>query len=221
MTNILDKIECENLAAAYRFLASAMFKELGRAQIKALREAGLPAEDNERMLKAVQDITRYLKRSDDMVETRLRVDFARLFLAAGIYEKGDSPAPYESVFTSPKGIMMQEARDDAVRRYAEVGMVVSEELNEPEDHLAFEFEYMAILHELMAKAIDASDDKEFSDLSCKAAAFAERHLLNWLDALQRRVKKYAKEPFYPALLEYALGLVEVDATALAAQNDHA
>jgi TorA maturation chaperone TorD len=216
MTNKLTENDCKNLAAAYRFLSTAVFKELDRGQIQALRNEGLPAGENARMEKAAQEISRYLKRSDDTVETKLRVDFARVFLAAGIYEKGDSPAPYESVFTSPKGIMMQEARDDAVKRYAEVGMVVNKDLNEPEDHLAFELEYMAILHDRMADAIKSSDEENLSALREKTDAFAKEHLLNWLGSLQQRVAKYAKGPFYPALLEYALGLVEEDLAALAA-----
>ncbi|WP_304854084.1 TorD/DmsD family molecular chaperone [Adlercreutzia caecimuris] len=214
----LNKCDYENFAAAYRFLSSAVFAELDRSQIEALRDKCLPAVDGSGMQKASREISRYLKRSDDTIETKLRVDFARVFLAAGIYEKGDSPAPYESVFTSPKGIMMQEARDDAVKRYAEVGMVVSKDLNEPEDHLAFELEYMAILHDRMAKVAEESDEEELVALKEKASSFAANHLLNWVGLLQKRVTKYSKEPFYPALLEYTLGLVEENVAMLASDS---
>ena len=44
----------------------------------------------------------------------LAVDFAGSILAAGSYEERRA-TPYESVFTSETGLLMQEARDDVYR----------------------------------------------------------------------------------------------------------
>lgn len=38
---------------------------------------------------------------------------------------------------------MQEARDDVYRRFCEARVAVDEGLRTPEDHLSFEFEFMA------------------------------------------------------------------------------
>ncbi len=48
----------------------------------------------------------------------LACDYAHTFLAAGNYETF-AATPFESVFTSQLGLMMQEARDDVYKMYCE------------------------------------------------------------------------------------------------------
>ena len=53
----------------------------------------------------------YLSQADGTVLTELAVDYVRAFIGSG--NDGFSAAyPYESVYTSPKRLMMQDARDE-------------------------------------------------------------------------------------------------------------
>ena len=58
----------------------------------------------------------YLSQADGTVLTELAVDYVRAFIGSG--NDGFSAAyPYESVYTSPKRLMMQDARDEVLVLY--------------------------------------------------------------------------------------------------------
>lgn len=200
-------------AAAYRLLASVFFKELDGDQIVALKEGELPTTDNEAMIEAAREIHRCLRLAPPNVLSLLRVDYARIFLAAGVYE-GETAVPYESVFTSKDGLMMQESRDDALRFYRREGLTVEPSLQTPEDHIAFELEFLALLCDKEAKAREAGDSEEVRRLEQVQIDFAKAHLLNWMGALAKRVEAYAVEAFYPAFARYAKAFVEEDVALL-------
>ena len=58
----------------------------------------------------------YLRHRDSGTRQELAVDYARVFLCAGMYEQLMAP-PYESVYTSEEHLLMQDARDSAVAFY--------------------------------------------------------------------------------------------------------
>lgn len=200
-------------AAAYRLLASVFFKELDESQIAALKESKLPTTSNEAMIEAAREIQRSLRLAPPNALSLLRVDYARIFLAAGVYE-GETAVPYESVFTSKDGLMMQESRDDALRFYRQEGLAVEPSLQTPEDHIAFELEFLALLCDKEAAAWDRDDAEEARRLECVQNDFAKAHLLNWMGALEERVQTYAVEAFYPAFTRYARVFVEEDVALL-------
>ena len=136
--------EAETRASFYRTLASLYFKELDQAGIDALSNEDLTATgvDDELMEEGYADMAAYLKHRDGGTRQELATDFAGAILAAGSYDDRRA-TPYESVFTSESGLLMQEARDDVYRRFCEARVAVDEGLRTPEDHLSFEFEFMA------------------------------------------------------------------------------
>ena len=88
--------------------------------------------------------------------------------------------PYESVYASPAGVMMQEPRDRVVSAYRQAGVAVSKGgANIPEDHIGIELAFMSLLCVREARAIAAGDD----DLACGARimqrAFLRDHLSSW------------------------------------------
>lgn len=201
----------------YRFMAAVFYTELNSRQIEALREAPLPSEPgNDRMERGASAIARYFRLASPDVETRLRVDYARVFLGAGVYE-GATAVPFESVYTSEEGLMMQESRDQVVRMYREDGFDVEPSLQIPEDHLAFELEYVALLCDKTARTCGAGNEVEAGRLLERQHGFIENHLLNWMGLLAERVESYAQEPFYPAFMQYCMAFIESDAAALANQ----
>lgn len=144
----------------------------------------------------------------------LAVDYARVFLGAGISD-GRAAFPYESVYTSPERLIMQDARDQVAALYRERGLGVAEGSNEPEDHLAFELEFMAYLCRKGRLAVQEGREAEADALVAGQRAFIEAHLLNWIPAFCADVEQYAETDFYRAVAKMTAGFAELDARLLA------
>lgn len=199
----------ETRSQGYRFLASVYFRELDESQIRFLKDAALPAESDTDMERMSHGIRRYFRRAAPDVLTRLRVDYARIFLAAGVYE-GETAVPYESVFTGEERLMMGEARDDVLARYRREGMAVDPGLRTPEDHIAFELEFMALLCDKVKDAANERDGAEVTRLYEVQREFLDEHLLNWIEMLASKVDEYAKEEFYPLFCRYSIEYLKAD-----------
>lgn len=221
----------ENAAAFYALLSSIFYLELTEEQIDGLAESGFAfPDDGSEMGDACASMRRYLARRGPDARQDLAVDYARVFLAAGVYE-GETAVPYESVYTSPEGILMQDSRDEVVREYRRWGLAIPRDLNVPEDHLAFELEFMGHLSERIAAGLGAegalagavgqaverspkvgedvsADDAHDARVMMEAqAVFIDEHLLNWVPRLLERVRKFARTPFYPAITQIALSYI--------------
>lgn len=205
---IIDYVK--DSAETYRFLSHMVFKELDAATIEAVAAIEFPAETgNEHLDEGYRLIRRYFNFSASDRRTQLACEYARIFLAAGVYVKSDKTAiPYESVFTSPERIMMQASRDDVVRRFARDGFKVNPALHEPEDHLAFELEFLAHLNDRAAVLAEAGDAAGLRANFARQVDFIETHILNWLPALTTAARGFAKLAFYPGMLLVAQGTAE-------------
>lgn len=207
-----------NAQAFYGLLSSIFYLELTDEQIDGLATSGFAyPDDGTPMGNACASMRRYLARRGPSARQDLAVDYARVFLAAGVYE-GETAVPYESVYTSPEGILMQDSRDEVVRAYKQWGLAIPRELNVPEDHLAFELEFMARLSDRIAQAAEAAFGEivpaEALDAMKAQAEFIDTHLLNWVPRLLERVERYARTPFYPAITQIALGYIEENRAVL-------
>lgn len=216
---IIDYVK--DSAETYRFLSHMVFKELDAATIEAVAAIEFPAETgNEHLDEGYRLVRRYFNFSASDRRTQLACEYARIFLAAGVYVKSDKTAiPYESVFTSPERIMMQASRDDVVRRFARDGFKVNPALHEPEDHLAFELEYLAHLNDRAAVLAEAGDAAGLRANFARQVDFIETHILNWLPALTAAARGFAKLAFYPGMLLVAQGTAETCRETLTALAD--
>ena len=201
----------EERAAVYEFLSIAFGEEVPLAFLASLRD-GAPALDGE-----LGAFVASLADADDAALASLRTDlaaeYARIFLGMS-----RSPvAPYESVYTSETGLLMQEARDGVLAHYRREGFAVDEAVNLPEDHIAFEFGFMAGLARKTAAALDAGNDDEAQRLLDVQAAFVADHLTPWVPALTDDVAARAKMGFYRGLASLARDFVAAEADVLATE----
>lgn len=201
----------EERAAVYEFLSIAFGEEVPLAFLASLRD-GAPALDGE-----LGAFVASLADADDAALASLRTDlaaeYARIFLGMS-----RSPvAPYESVYTSETGLLMQEARDEVLAHYRREGFAVDEAVNLPEDHIAFEFGFMAGLTRKTAAALDAGNDDEAQRLLDVQAAFVADHLTPWVPALTDDVAARAKMGFYRGLASLARDFVAAEADVLATE----
>ena len=114
-------------------MTDVTFYELTDEQIEAFAHIEV-AGDGTPIDEGLRTIKEYLRHRHGGTRQELAVDYARVFLGAGSYDRILAP-PYESVFTSEERILMQDARDGAVTYYRRAGLDLPADNTTPEDHL--------------------------------------------------------------------------------------
>lgn len=207
-------------AAYYRMLAELFFRELTQQQVDHLAGmdfAGM-AGDNALIAEGYEDMHRYLRHANSGTRQALACDYAHTFLAAGNYETF-AATPFESVFTSELGLMMQEARDGVYKMYCEQHIQPQADLHVPEDHVSFEFEFLATVIERTNAALLASDFDRVRDLAQTVSDFHAQHQLNWVDDLCDAVLDVAETRFYRGVSKVTRGFVHMETDVIADELD--
>lgn len=114
-------------------------------------------------------------------------DYTRLFI--GPYRL--PCPPWESVYTSQKKLMMQDAADAAKRAYAEIGLTIDDPTIMP-DHIGAELSFLSLAY------MEAGGEK-----------FLHSHLLNWVPQFTRDMENAAETNFYKALARKTRHMLEM------------
>lgn len=217
----MDSQALGNIAAAmgersgfFRLLSSLYFKEVDDDFIAALK--ALPAElsQEEGMLgEGFAELRGFMAHKGPDPRTDLACDYARVFLAAGMFE-GDAGCPFESIYTSEDKLIMQEARDEVRAIYLQNAVNVDESLHLPEDHLSFELEFLAIMGDRAADSARKGDAGALLANLRVQRDFEDEHLLNWIGDLAERVEELSRFRFYPAVMRITRGYLEQDCALL-------
>ena len=201
--NVAEQIELmEDRALAYRFLSRAFSAAPDAAFLTSLRAAA--SDDAGHPLAAF--FAELAQGDDERLRIDAEADYNRLFL-------GMSPhpvAPYESVYTSPEHLLMQQARDEVLALYRAEGLEAPAAFDLPEDHVALEFDFAVKLAERTAAALSAGEAEEAARLVRLQAAFATDHLAAWVPAMCDDVEKRASVPLYRGLAAMARDQVLAD-----------
>ena len=203
-------------AALYRTLAQLFFTELTQEQIEHLAQQDFSGMSGDEPLIAegFEDMHRYLRKLNSGTRQQLAADYAHTFLAAGNY-KSFAATPFESVFTSETGLLMQEARDEVYKMYCAEHIQPREELHTPEDHLSFEFEFVATLIERTNEALGQGDTAAALSHARCIQEFHGAHQLNWVDDLCDAVADVAQTRFYRGLGKVTRGWVHLETDVIA------
>ena len=116
-------------------------------------------------------------------------DYTRLFV--GPY-KLPCP-PWESVYTSQKKLMMQDAADDARRVYAELGLAIDDPAVMP-DHIGAELNFLSLVY-----ALAGEENRNQSNCIRIGESFLNDHLLQWVPQFTADMEAAAESYFYKAL----------------------
>lgn len=200
----------ETRAAFCRFLASLYLYELTDEQIEAFAHIEI-AGDGTAIDEGLRAIKEYLRHRHGGTRQELAVDYARVFLGAGSYDRILAP-PYESVFTSEERILMQDARDGAVTYYRRAGLDLPADNTTPEDHLGFELQFAAALADNANEALAADDGETFAEVVSLARSFFVHHQQNWLPALCEAIDEFAETDFYRGVAQMTRGYVESESS---------
>jgi TorA maturation chaperone TorD len=126
-------------------------------------------------------------------------EYTRLFI--GPY-KLPCP-PWESVYTSSKKLMMQEAAGQVQEIYGECGFVINSADVMP-DHIGAELNFLSILFNKMNAEIDKKD------IYLKIArTFWEEHTMKWMPQFTRDMEEAADSLFYKTLAQTTRKLTEI------------
>ncbi len=199
---------CNQREALYVFLASSYEHELTEEQIVELSQRDLPQEDS-LVGKGYSLIHAYLAKNRRFARTELAVDYARLFLGAGVYE-GRSAAPYESVYTSEERLLMQDARDEVVAVYREWGLDVPAGTTVPEDHLSFELSFMSALCQQASHEFEKGALSSCVDILACQKSFLEQHMLRWVPDLCKDIRELGQTDYYHGIADITEGFLRLE-----------
>jgi anaerobic sulfite reductase subunit A len=196
----------------YALLARLLREEISLEllhQLRAMRDDSESAGDGHILL------NRYLsgieRLENEQVIAELAADFAGLFLNASSH-----PAhPYESFYTSPEHLLMQEARDQVRQVYTTSGLALSGKFREPEDHIALELEFMSHLC-LRTVAASEAGDLEMTRVQLQSQReFLVDHLLRWAPRFCEDLVRHAATDFYRALGHLLSDFLELERETMA------
>lgn len=202
----------ESRANVYRMLSRCYSSEIDAPFAREISEEFRFQSSDDGLMRALDAMRRGLAGLDDAALEMLAVDFDRVFFGMGPLTARHA-FPYESVYTSDRGILMQEAYAQVVHAYRDQRLAKDPSFAEPEDHLAVELAFMATLADRAAAFLREGCSEAAEETLSQSLAFAEHHLLNWIDRFC--IDLGAAAPgFYGALADFTLGFVRADAQML-------
>lgn len=200
-------------ANTYGFLAHLYLEEVTMDQIQEMRAMRFPVATGSNLVDSgYRNLYDYMRTSWEGSVRELSIDYVRTFIGHGV--NGYSAAyPFESVHTSERRLMMQEARAEVLAIFRE-NMLKRGTWTEGEDHIALELEFMQRMALRTIEDLEAGCEREAANKLATQRDFAHDHLLNWLPALTADMQKFAKTAFYRGLAQLTLGYVQEDARVL-------
>ena len=209
--NLIDF--CENRGRVYALLSRCYETEVDAAFAGELAgEASLDSDDPA-LAEGFSRLRADLAGCDEDGLERLAVVFDRAFFGMGP-RTAQKAFPYESVYTSEGGLMMQDAYSEVLRVYRGAGFAKDPGFKEPEDHLAVELAFMSLLCGRAVEALRAGDEDGAERQLRAQLSFAREHLLNWIDRFCADVRKAAEDGFYFDLATFTEAYLRADEAAL-------
>lgn len=217
MTTAADQLSLEEFAAlnerrarSYDLLARLYAKELDQALLDELHATRFPASTGSPEAdEGMRLIAGYLSNVWEGTLQELAVDYVRCFIGSGM-DAFSAAYPFESVYTSPKRLMMQEARDEVLAVYRSEGLDKLPSWKESEDHIALELEFMAVLGDRIVTAAEAADEAGVERLLSTQRNFLEDHLASWAPLMTADLRRFAQCGLYQGLASLTDGFLQVE-----------
>ncbi len=181
----------------YHLLSRLYKKEVDEKLFNQLVQINFPKEGEDELTLGFKLVADYIdEEKTDLEKTleTLAADFAKVFLGAGVKD-ANAAFPFESVYTSKKKLVMQEAWEEVRNIYNEHQVVLASKNGEfLEDHIGCELEFMAFLID------EGASNKEQLD-------FLKEHL-TWVKQFAIDVESQADTNFYKGLAKITLGFLK-------------
>lgn len=203
----------DSRASVYGLLARLYRVEVDKPLLEEMKKMKFPtATGNKSADEGYRLLHAYINKTWADSITELAIDYVETFIGNGV--NGYSAAyPFESVHTSERRLLMQEARDDVLATYRENGLKKGQ-WSEGEDHIALEMEFMQIMTTRCAEYLRKDQDDAVAENLVKQNDFVGNHLSNWVPMLTSDMTKYAKTDFYKGLAKLTRGFIETEVDLL-------
>lgn len=199
---------CERREAMYALLARLYRREVDGAFFDELRAMRFPAATgNEAADEGYRLIVGFLGGDREASLNALALDFASCFIGEGM-SSFSAAYPYESVHTSEKRLLMQDARDEVLAVMRAEGVEKREDFHETEDHIATELEFMRVLAGRSARALRAGDTERAVGQLRVQRNFFKDHLASWVPLLTADMRKFAHTDFYRGVASLTDGFIQ-------------
>ena len=211
----VDLVALMNMRAqTYGLLANLFREEVDADSLRELQAMRFPtATGNAKVDEGYHLLYDYLKTAWDDSVTELAIDFVRTFIGHGV-NAYSAAYPYESVYTSERRLMMQEARAEVLQTLRENGLKRGA-WNEGEDHVALELEFQQIMATRTVNALRDGDEVEAIALLTTQKNFLEDHLAAWAPMMTSDMKRFAQTDLYRGLAYLTDGFLQTDEAFLA------
>lgn len=204
----------ESRAATYGLLARLYRREVDQALLDELKTVHFPFDTGNSLVDSgYRMMVTYLSKTWENTLTELAADYLRTFLGHGI--DGHSAAyPYESVYTSERRLLMQDARTEILALFRANGLEKDPSFKDAEDHIALELEFMQLMALRCAEALRADGTDEALALVRAQATFMDEHLMTWAPLFTTEMLKFAKTDLYRGLSRVTEGFLTEDQRVL-------
>lgn len=201
---------CDQRAATYGLLSRLYRSEVDEELLGHMRTMRFPcATGNTAIDEGHRLIATYLSGAWENTLFELSVDYTRTFIGHGI-DAYSAAYPFESVYTSERRLLMQDARDEVVAIYRSAGIEKDPSWREGEDHVALELEFMHIMAAQTAVALRAGNEDRAAALLLVQSNFLADHLAAWAPMMTTDMRRFAQTDLYRGLAFLTDGTLEED-----------
>ncbi|WP_304425906.1 molecular chaperone [uncultured Adlercreutzia sp.] len=182
-------------------LARLYYRPLSQDELDAIAamEVADFAFDDARVGEGLAEAIAYLRRGGSTLRQDVNVDYTSAFYGINSYE-GATANPCESVFLGEDGLIMQAETRAVFNVYKSECIRKDPKLGVPDDHLSFELQFLAMMGERAAAALEEGDVPEALRNAGVQQAFLQEHILAWFPKLKAVALHLVKTPFYPGVL---------------------
>lgn len=203
---------------AYDFLRRTYLEEPSKDFLEALSHHQIALafpfrEESEEIAEGTQKVQSYLEQNNVLSKQgydKLHWDYTRLFI--GPYEL---PAPpWESAYLNKDKLLFQEETRLVRLAYLKYAFLPKQYLQEADDHLGLELDFMYQLSTMAYEKALAGDYVGFKEILNDQLDFLEQHLLHWIPTFAEKVISHANTEFYQGMAHILRGLLHLDLSAL-------
>lgn len=107
--------------------------------------------------------------------------------------------PWESAFLSADGLLMQKETIEVRSFYGRYGLMMNSPFNEPDDHIALELAFCAVLLDRAAEALESREEAVFQTAMEALRDFTREHLFRWGVEWARGLSENAATLYYQGI----------------------
>ncbi|MDP2833904.1 MAG: molecular chaperone TorD family protein [Pseudomonadota bacterium] len=158
-------------------------------------EAATPEVPEDALDRAWRALANAVPNPETVTPDELGAEFTRLF--SGVQEGMGPPPPFESVWREDR--LIGESTVQVIEAYAKSGFADIDPEAGPQDHLAVELKFIALLALREAEAWQAGDQAGAKKRLARQRDFLDQHLAAWVPCWAGAIIEQARVPLFAAL----------------------